>query len=1104
MQRHIRRNITCGAVGMQEGDKVMEKELAFHILNLPETKEEEVIQMAYRLLLKTTNPEDDPEGFKRLRQAYEVAMNYARQSEEQQEEAPKTEVDLWLDEVNELYEDLPLRHSKKEWSRLLEKEVCKSLETSLEAREKLLAYLMSHIHLPHEVWKIMDETFDIVQDMDSLKQMFPGDFLKYVEHYIENDTFIPYELFEYRSLDGENANGDGYINAYLDLKRRIDQGDTQGCLQALEDLQAYDIYHPFEDVERLRLLTPEEDSVQWKKTVETLQENGSEYPYVKNVLGEALWREGKEEEAYKVWKEALEIAPNNVFVELNLVRYLKEKKRFYEAREILRKLSEHNSGNEELRKLTVEVNDSLIEEYKEKVFNGQGDENFPGDELRLELCWCLLQNERPEEARELLENFTPQESEIYGYYNVYGRVLYSLTEYQKALPVLEKWISMIRDLKEDGTEETKRRISRKNMAASMLSTCYCEIKDYERAKEYAKAAITFATDISERLTSMQQLSAVLMLSKEYENAVDLCDEIIQEEERYYPAYLIRQEACFKLGRAQEVIDDYHRSINIYPGFYKPYLFAAKIFLNYHQYEDGMRILEEARENGVEFSTDMKLCEIKLLRNMASTSKERDEIRLRFKELKQELDQEICDIEDKSEVDFEMGLLCWDEQELKQAVSLVEKAIEQSPENPLYHMICGDIYKELKEAEKSLEEYEEAVNRQPEYGPVYEKLSEHYNQQYHWKYNPKDLEKALSYADRYFELREGSYSLVHRGLIYLNSYELESAVVDFKKSLEYFEDNWAAWNNLGCCYKYLGRFEEAIEVLERALQCPKNGPHILPYKNLADCYETLGEYEKAIECYQKLSEEIGRNDYWEEIGDLYINSGKFEEAQKAYENLQYEDSEYNNYYSKMGDLYQEKGDIDQCIQYYEEGTENVFGNEKARRYYAMGEMYCDRLLDFQKAVSCFKKALAVRVSDYYDMYRYERYLAKSYYFLKNGDEAKKHAKIAMDAYLKAEKGTIEDALNYKPYLPIHLSNFGWIYLCLGEKEKAEECFRKMERVQRCKSCHYKKCFESTLYMGDIYACEGEYEKALEEYEETLRRNPHCREAMSAIEKLKEHL
>lgn len=33
----------CGAVGMQEGEKVMEKELAFHILNLPETKEEEGI-----------------------------------------------------------------------------------------------------------------------------------------------------------------------------------------------------------------------------------------------------------------------------------------------------------------------------------------------------------------------------------------------------------------------------------------------------------------------------------------------------------------------------------------------------------------------------------------------------------------------------------------------------------------------------------------------------------------------------------------------------------------------------------------------------------------------------------------------------------------------------------------------------------------------------------------------------------------------------------------------------------------------------------------------------------------------------------------------------
>ena len=53
----------------------------FHILGIEETKDEEMIRDAYRTLLKTTNPEDDPEGFKRLREAYEGAIALARQTE---------------------------------------------------------------------------------------------------------------------------------------------------------------------------------------------------------------------------------------------------------------------------------------------------------------------------------------------------------------------------------------------------------------------------------------------------------------------------------------------------------------------------------------------------------------------------------------------------------------------------------------------------------------------------------------------------------------------------------------------------------------------------------------------------------------------------------------------------------------------------------------------------------------------------------------------------------------------------------------------------------------------------------------------------------------
>ena len=99
----------------------MERQLVFHVLGIDETKDEQEIKNAYRSLLKTANPEDDPEGFKRLREAYEEALRLAKQPEEE-EEKEKTEIDLWVDQVDEVRRKNGSRCSRtlsaKDWTHL--------------------------------------------------------------------------------------------------------------------------------------------------------------------------------------------------------------------------------------------------------------------------------------------------------------------------------------------------------------------------------------------------------------------------------------------------------------------------------------------------------------------------------------------------------------------------------------------------------------------------------------------------------------------------------------------------------------------------------------------------------------------------------------------------------------------------------------------------------------------------------------------------------------------------------------------------------------------------------------------------------------------------
>ncbi len=59
----------------------MEKNMIFAVLGIAETKNEDEIKSAYRAGLAGNNPEDDPEGFRRLREAYEQALALARQKE---------------------------------------------------------------------------------------------------------------------------------------------------------------------------------------------------------------------------------------------------------------------------------------------------------------------------------------------------------------------------------------------------------------------------------------------------------------------------------------------------------------------------------------------------------------------------------------------------------------------------------------------------------------------------------------------------------------------------------------------------------------------------------------------------------------------------------------------------------------------------------------------------------------------------------------------------------------------------------------------------------------------------------------------------------------
>lgn len=1127
----------------------MEKEIAFQILKVPETKDESAIQTAYRTQLRTTNPEDNPEGFKRLRQAYELALELARLPEpepERERSIPQTETDLWFQCFDELYQDITARHRLDLWEQLLEDPICMALDTSMEVRDRLMPFLMTHLNLARPVWEKIDEIFEYTADEKLLREQSPEGFYHYLPILLHQDPFIPFELFEYTGLDQEESNGEKYLKALYQLICDLDdllgdgvnrltelsEGKLKDFLERVEQLSAFGVYHPYEDVQRLRLYTVLRRFETARELADQVGEKlqGCAVPenarhYMDQFVGELHWEMGEIQRAHDIWQGILTEAPDFYNVKLDMVCYYMRVEDYFAAKELLNSLFDSGEvHSEKASQLLQEVNERLISFYKGKLAGEEAEEAFSKDKLLLELARCLYQNERFEEGICLLEDFCSDQKEeglAYDYYNIFGNLLYQNREYGRAVFYLERWKDMIH-AEENASEEAQRRRSHQNEVCMMLAVCYSDTGRQELADAMLQEALEAAGNQEEYLEVLHQKASLLLEGEFYEAAVDVCDQLLQRDPYHYAAYLIRQEAFCKLHRGKEVIDDFYHAIEIYSGYYKPYLFAAKAFLYYNQFQEGMEVLKLAERNEVSFSPEMKLCKASLLHKLADSNGTQEEILSLLHEVEEAVREGNHDLEDVSEVSYGRALLCWAQEDFSQMFRYMEEAIRQNPARLLYRAVRGNMYLDrgqymqaLEDYEKAGEEYEnnpavlygkgvcyqemglehravEYLERTLEGCDTYRdacvRLCDYYRDKYHATYQRVYLERAITYITRQLMAEENSFYLVHRGLIYMNSAELEKAIADFRKALEHQEDDWAAWNNLGCCYKYLGDPEQAISYLEQAEQLRGSCRTVLPYCNLADCYEMQGDYHGAIQCYRRaLSIDGSLGELWEEIGDLHAYQGEYEEAVEAYQRAG--SAEYER---KVGDVWIKKGNRRKGLRCYRKWVRAARDSEQAKRLILFGQLYADALEEYKRAVRCFEKALTC-TDDRRKRFDAQRLMAKAYYFMGNREAAREHALAAQKYFELSGQGKEEEFLAYGPCGPLHLGQIGWLYACLGDEQRARECFAGMEKRERCLFCRYPKCFESSLYLGDLCRMHGEMAEAEREYRETLHRNPHCGEA-----------
>lgn len=168
------------------------------ILGIERTADTKVIKRAYAKMLKNYHPEDDPEGFMRLRKAYEAALEQAHTVSEDaeirvfdissfedsnqylrknlsklednsnsvnirsdKEEFPKDKKEQLLQKVELLYSDIFKRREVKFWQDLFAE---LTVDEYHYLTDKAWDFFNKNCSLPYEVWKFINSEFSIFED----------------------------------------------------------------------------------------------------------------------------------------------------------------------------------------------------------------------------------------------------------------------------------------------------------------------------------------------------------------------------------------------------------------------------------------------------------------------------------------------------------------------------------------------------------------------------------------------------------------------------------------------------------------------------------------------------------------------------------------------------------------------------------------------------------------------------------------------------------------------------------------------------------------------------------------------------------------------------
>ncbi|MCK4859931.1 MAG: tetratricopeptide repeat protein [Candidatus Omnitrophica bacterium] len=436
--------------------------------------------------------------------------------------------------------------------------------------------------------------------------------------------------------------------------------------------------------------------------------------------------------------------------------------------------------------------------------------------------------------------------------------------------------------------------------------------------------------------------------------------------------------------------------------------------------------------------------------------------------------------------YTLGLLYDNENDIQQAIGEYEKALIHDPHSSSLHLRLAIDYIQEEEYNKAIEQLCLVLKSNPKDIHSYFLLAVLYTSQ-------KKFEQAGKQYRQIIKLKPKNWTaLVGLSNIYVTQEKMALVIPLYEKMILLAKDNAPLiFYNLGLAYLKTAELNLAIENLRKAVEfSPENSQFrtvlALTYELNEQKDKSIAEYERILQL-NPLDQKICRH-----LGDLFLQQKKVDKAIEQYHLLLKLNPRDSQTYFYLGSAYlqleknsQALKNFELALQFAEEkplqGEHLVGSKKKSIYYFYLGVVY-DKIGEKKKAEQSFKEAIILD-ADNKDACNY-----LGYSYAEQG--------VNLD---EAER-LIKRAIKNEPRQGAYIDSLGWVYYKKSLKlkgNKSKEMLRKaLKEVKKSLGLMDDNAIVRE-HLGDIYFEKGSFKKAEGEWQKALQID-------SQNEKLKEKL